>query len=200
MSITKTKKTYAEVAGGKDLKSATNSKPPQKVRFAPSNSSTRNSNNELKPIVSIKNINEGSNSDKHKHINSNITNAQLNDGMSDEMTTTIVSMLNLFLRLYNAKHQTVGSIFENINSKDPQSTNDKLETFYEYMQEHQILIDEDKSFIDVYDQSQNVPNPNNHDVYVIVVGDSEVKYISLSYISLLVTGSKDPKITKKNGT
>jgi len=202
MSTSITKKTYAEMARGKDLKNDTKARPPQKVRFAPNNSSTRKIESELenksKPIISIKNINEASNginpnqNKKHNDITKTISN-----GMPDEMSDTVFMMLNLFLRLYNMKHQTSGCIFENINEKDPQSTNDKLETFYEYMQEHQVLIDEDKSFIDVYDQSQNIPNPNSHDVYAIIVGDCDVKYISLSYISLLVAGSKDSKLIKK---
>jgi hypothetical protein len=135
---------------------------------------------------------------KTTSMNTNINTS--NNNSEDKKAETVFNMFNSFLKLYNTKHQTVGCIFENINLKDPQSTNDKLEIFYEYMQEHKLLEAENPSYIDVYDLSSTHASNDrsDNDIYALIVGDDDkIKYTSLSYISLLTLGSQDPKLTKK---
>lgn len=106
-------------------------------------------------------------------------------------------MLDKFVQIYNIKHKKSGSMFEDANIKDPASTNEKMEMFYEYMQEHTDLMNENPEYIDVLYPDDTIDNVN-HEVYALVEGkDSKVKYISLSFISLLRIGVEekgtDPK-------
>jgi hypothetical protein len=193
-----TKKTYADIAAGrsgsnnktipKTEKSKIKGKQ-QKVRF------TVDSNSKTKPGYTNK---KKSKSETSKNETSKSENPK-SSGLPDGLEEKIENLLNFFLLLYNTKHQTIGTFFENINEKDPQSTNDKMETFYEYMNDHKNLLNEDMSSIDVYDENTDIQNPNDHDVYALIVGDDcDVKYKSLSYISLLIIGSQNAKRLGKN--
>lgn len=99
-----------------------------------------------------------------------------------------IELLNVFLQRYNQKYKKVGSMFENTDIKDPLSTNDKMELFYEYMKEYQDLLQEDKKLIDVYGPNDNITS-DKHEVYALVT-DNDIKYIANSYISLLFIGYK----------
>lgn len=102
---------------------------------------------------------------------------------------SVLTLMDKFLQIYNTKHNTSGSMFENMNMKDPTSTNDKLEMFYEYMQTHQELFAENPVYVDVYEQNVKIENSESYDVYALITGkDSEIKYLSLSFISLLTIG------------
>lgn len=100
-----------------------------------------------------------------------------------------IEMLNQFLRIYNKKYNKDGSLFENVNAKDPLSTNEKTELFYEYMQNHQSLQSIQQDLVDVYDVNAQIPMSDVHDIYVLIIGDDrKLKYKSLSFISLLYIG------------
>lgn len=103
-----------------------------------------------------------------------------------------VNILDKFLQIYNMKYDKSGSLFENIDLKDPLSTNDKLELFYEYMEEYSDLQSENINYIDVYSPSVTIPNDDNHDIYALIIGKNrKIKYISLSFISLLYAGIQE---------
>lgn len=61
-----------------------------------------------------------------------------------------VMMMNKFTQMYNTTYNSNGSMFENINAKDPQSTNHRMESFYEYMKEHQILLADNPLYIETF--------------------------------------------------
>ncbi len=99
-----------------------------------------------------------------------------------------IDLIDKFLELYNTKYQKIGSMFENIDIKDPSSTNERMELFYEYMQEHVNLLAENPENIDVYGSDDHIEN-DDHEIYAIIYGDNaKVKYLSLSFISLLYIG------------
>lgn len=101
----------------------------------------------------------------------------------------VLSLIDKFLQIYNIKHNTVGSIFENIDLKDPIATNDKMEMFYEYMTDHCELHNSNPVYIDVYEPNMNIENSESYDVFALVEGKhSNIKYLSLSFISLLTIG------------
>lgn len=108
-------------------------------------------------------------------------------------------LLDKFLELYNKKHNTNGSMFEDIDIKDPTMTNDRMELFYEYMQEYQDLADENKNYIDVYEPDDTIDNPRSYDIYALISNkSSKILYLSLSYMSLLVIGCKNDKEIQDN--
>jgi hypothetical protein len=108
---------------------------------------------------------------------------------NDSESDVTLKMMDKFLQIYNKKHQTSGSIFENVNIKDPSATNDKMELFYEYMLEHQSLQAENDELTDVYEPDMKIENSDSYEVYALVMGkNSKTKYISLSFISLLKVG------------
>lgn len=114
--------------------------------------------------------------------------------IDDKKAEDTVDILNVFNRLYNAKNLTIGSMFQDVDIKDPHSTNNKMEEFYEHMQHHMMLLTEDSSAGDVYGPFDKIENKNDHEVYAIVIGASgEIKYKSLSYISLLKVGADNIK-------
>jgi hypothetical protein len=98
-----------------------------------------------------------------------------------------VELIERFLKIYNTKNRTRGSIVEGNNPKDPAFTNEKMEMFYSYMNEHKILMDENPDLCDVYDNIADLPKTtNNIDIYMIVKGKkTEPVYWSYSYLSLL---------------
>jgi hypothetical protein len=103
----------------------------------------------------------------------------------------VVDILDKFLQIYNTKFERKGSLFENVNMKDPSSTNDKMELFYEYMKIHDDLEKENKLYVDVYDPSDSIPN-NDYDIYALIENrNKKIKYISLSFISLLFVGTEE---------
>jgi len=109
-----------------------------------------------------------------------------------DRSANMLILIDKFLQIYNMKYDKSGSIFEDINIKDPLSTNDKMELFYEYMQDHASLESENKNYTDVYGSNDEIPNENGHDIYALVVGkERKVKYISLSFISLLYIGTQE---------
>lgn len=115
----------------------------------------------------------------------------------DNKTGTIsaidsIEILNLFLIIYNKKYRRTGNMFENIDIKDPLSTNDKTELFYEYMTEHNNLSNQNKNLVDVYEPDVYMENKNNNDIYALLTDtNKKLIYKSFSYISLLFIGYKN---------
>lgn len=110
-----------------------------------------------------------------------------------------IDIIEKFLQIYNRKHNTNGSMFENVDIKNPVDTNDKMEMFYEYMEIHRLLAEENQDYIDVYGPNDEIEGSNENNVYALVTGkDSKIKYISLSYISLLTVGVRYPKDVGNN--
>ena len=110
----------------------------------------------------------------------------------------ILILMDKFLEIYNKKHRTSGSMFDNVDIKDPTTTNERMEIFYEYMQEYQNLYEENKDFIDVYGPDDKIENSGSHDIYALVTGESsKIIFLSLSFISLLVIGCISAKNDKK---
>lgn len=106
-----------------------------------------------------------------------------------------IDIIDKFLQIHNIKYNTNGSLFEGINDKDQCSTNEKMELFYEYMIEHASLEKENPSFIDVYEPNVTIDN-ESCDIYTLVKGKNrEIKYISLSFISLLYIGVSEFSLT-----
>jgi len=105
----------------------------------------------------------------------------------------VLTLMDKFLEIYNTKHNAGGSMFENIDIKNPTATNDKMELFYEYMQDHKDLYQEDPIYVDVYEPDVQIENSESHDVFALVTGrESKIKYLSLSFISLLTIGCQSP--------
>ena len=98
-----------------------------------------------------------------------------------------VGLIERFLRIYNIKNNTRGSIVEGNDPKDPAFTNEKMEMFYTYMIEHKALMKENPEFCDVYDSVAELPkSPDNADIYMLVKGNKiKPLYWSYSYLSLL---------------
>ena len=110
-----------------------------------------------------------------------------------------IELINLFNQKYNIKHRTKTSMFDGINVKDPSSTNDKMELFYEYMNLHNLLINQNESYIDIYEENNIVVPSSEHTVFALVTGkSSEILYTSLSYISLLFFALKDMQNPEKS--
>ena len=111
-----------------------------------------------------------------------------------------INIIDKFLQIYNTKYQKSGSLFESIDLKDPLSTNEKMEMFYEYMQNHKILEAMNPAYVDVCGPEDQLDNAENHDIYALVTNeDSTIKYISLSFISLLYVGVSQYEYTTKWG-
>jgi hypothetical protein len=108
---------------------------------------------------------------------------------------TAIDMCDKFLHLYNAKHKVGGTLCENVNVKDPLSTNQKLETFNEYIVEHKYLLGLGRHYTDVYDSNSQLHNDINFNMYALI-SYGKIKYLSLSYISLLLTGVKENDLSK----
>lgn len=108
------------------------------------------------------------------------------DTLASEET---LRLLDKFIQIYNTKYNTSGSFFEGIDVKNPIATNDRMEMFYEYMKEHQNLLQENPAYVDVYEPGVAIENPDSNEVYsLITCKDSKQIYLSLSFISLLTIG------------
>lgn len=102
----------------------------------------------------------------------------------------ILSMLNKFLSIYNIKHKKISNMFDGY-TQDPVSTNDITEMFYEYMTEYNSKKDNHNTDVYEYTDDLTIDNKDSDDIYAIIEGkESKIKYISLSYISLLSVGCK----------
>lgn len=132
------------------------------------------------------------------------TNTGSNTGSNIESNKTIdpdnsINIIEKFLQIYNAKNKTVGSMFENVDIKNPSDTNDRMEQFYEYMQEHAMLNAENAELTDVYPPNEKIDGSNDRIIYALTIGKyAKVKYISLSYISLLYVGTSNPNVVGKD--
>jgi hypothetical protein len=130
--------------------------------------------------------------DAHHQSHNNSTGTNINP-------ETMLEMLDKFLQIYNSKHNAIGSIFEGVDLKDPIATNDRMEMFYEYIQEYQLLYEENPSYIDVYEPNVTIENSDSNDVYALISADgSKITYLSLSFISLLLIGIKSTHHLGKN--
>ncbi len=102
-----------------------------------------------------------------------------------------IEIVNLFLKKQNELKQTVGaSMFHNVDFKDPSSTNDQMELFYEYMNEYQVLSNINLDHVDIYDedtyQKQDIDCDIEVNTYALVQQHTnKLYYLSMSYISLL---------------
>lgn len=120
-------------------------------------------------------------------IHNNIDDCTLEPGES-------VDIIEKFLQIYNTKHGSNGSMFENVDVKNPADTNDKMEMFYEYMMIHRLLQKENSDYVDVYGPDDTIDGCDENEVFALVVGkEAQIKYISLSYISLLTIGVRNSK-------
>jgi hypothetical protein len=131
--------------------------------------------------------------EEHNHITET---ADLDNRIDD---TTLesdesINIIEKYLQIYNIKHESNGSMFDNVDIKNPVDTNDQMETFYEYMSVHNYLYHENHDYVDVYEPGHVIEGSDENDTYALVMGkDSKIKYISLSYISLLTIGVRYPK-------
>lgn len=127
-------------------------------------------------------------------------------------STTII-MMEKFLKIYNERHKSSGSFFEGVNLKDQSDTNDKMETFYEYMELHKSFITDKNNYCDIYQYSSDlfVDGSEEHNIYVIIdknsndknLNDKTIKkvvcrFASLCYICLLKYGVVCDKHTNKD--
>lgn len=108
-----------------------------------------------------------------------------------------IEILNKYLHIYNKENDTKGSLFEDIDVKNQTETNDKLEKFYDHMHMHNILFAKNQDLTDIY---INEPLDNTrYTVYACIDGETRnIIYKSYSFISLLLIGIRDPKITNTN--
>lgn len=102
-----------------------------------------------------------------------------------------IELINCFNSLYNNKYNKKTSMFEQVNDKDPTSTNDKMEMFYEYMKLHKELQLKNQKLIDIYDINEELQS-DVYSIYALTI-NKKVKLISYSYISLLYYGYKEIK-------
>lgn len=110
-----------------------------------------------------------------------------NDGKlsKDINTEKNIDLLNFFLIAYNKKYHDNGNMFARVDAKDPTSTNDRMELFYEYMTIHQSLETINPDLCDCCDQESFVAS-SDHDIYALIVGENRtIHCVSHSYISLL---------------
>lgn len=102
-----------------------------------------------------------------------------------ENATKNIDLLNFFLSAYNKKYHDVGNMFVRVDTKDPTSTNDRMELFYGYMTDHQSLLNINPEFCDCYDPELFVASPE-HDIYALIIGEKrDIHCTSHSYMSLL---------------
>jgi hypothetical protein len=114
------------------------------------------------------------------------------DSIGDYATNYFL-MMSKFVQIYNTKHSTSGSLIDGVDLKDKTSTNDKMETFFEYIHEHRTLETENKDLVNIYDINTPIENmgfnTDEHEIYTLVEGnDKKPVYVSLSFISLLMFG------------
>ena len=121
----------------------------------------------------------------------NVTNNMMNNMMNNvtnDVTnneTKNIDLLNFFLSAYNKKYNDNGNMFARVDTKDPTSTNDRMELFYEYMTIHKSLVDINPELCDCCDQESFIAS-QDHEIYALVVrANREIHCVSHSYISLL---------------
>lgn len=108
-----------------------------------------------------------------------------------------ISLTETFNALYNKLYNKKGCVFEDCNIKEPDTTNDKMELFYQYMGEYQELSKINLKYIDVYDPKEDLYWDDNYPIYAMVRDkDSSIMCISKSYISLLHVGIENLKCSK----
>ena len=105
--------------------------------------------------------------------------------MDDNNSSRVFNILNIFIQEYNKKNRRNNHMFDGIDISDMSSTNTIMEEFYEHMSIHNELKNHNSSYIDVYG-TDNFITPSDVNVYpyYLTIND-RIKYISLSYISLL---------------
>lgn len=102
-----------------------------------------------------------------------------------------IDLIDKFLRIYNIKNNVTGSMFEGVDPKNSLMINDKMETFWEYVDEYKTLENENSEYIDVYGPDDVINNPHSYDIYALITDKKETKYISLSFLSLLYVASDE---------
>ena len=110
---------------------------------------------------------------------------EINPTANNDQITRNIDLLNFFISAYNNKYNDCGSMFDKLDPKDPTSTNDRMELFYEYIVEYQQLYEKNPNLCDCYDEVMFVANPD-HDIYALVISDKRtIHCVSHTYISLL---------------
>ena len=110
--------------------------------------------------------------------------------MSEDKMEEVLSIFDEFVKIYNKQHNTTGSMFESIDTEnaDITATNDKMEIFYQYMQEHLMLRQKNPSLIDIFHHCDHDIEPvDTYNMYALICDGLPI-YVSLSYISLLYAG------------
>jgi hypothetical protein len=116
---------------------------------------------------------------------------QVNDGTDP---CVAVDLINIFIFKQNQMHNSMGKhVFNNVDIKDPSSTNDYMEIFYEYMNEYKVLNEINQEYIDVYDEDTYEKPDIDCDIevntYALIENETnKILYLSMSYISLLYCG------------
>lgn len=117
----------------------------------------------------------------------------IKDTKNDDGTDpyTAVDLVNLFIFKQNQINNSIGkTMFHNVDIKDPSSTNDHMEMFYEYMNEYKTLCDMHETYIDIYDtktyQKPDIDSDIDIHTYALIEAETnKILYLSMSYISLL---------------
>lgn len=103
-----------------------------------------------------------------------------------------LDLLNTFVEKYNMLHNSNRNMLYNIDIKDPTSTNTMMEEFYEHMHTHRILMELDEKYTFVYEEeSFEQPDIDDYNTYALVVNGSKIKYMSLSYLNLMIIGIEE---------
>lgn len=109
----------------------------------------------------------------------------------EDNNINVFNILNLYIEEYNKKNGKNNNMFENIDINDETSTNSQMEQFFEYMTIHNELKMHNPSYIEIY-EPENYLTPTDVNVsphYLII--DGNIKFISLSYLSLLCIVEKE---------
>ena len=112
-----------------------------------------------------------------------IEKKDINEKSIGDYATNYFLMMSKFVQIYNMKHSTSGSLIDGVNIKDKTSTNDKMETFYEYIYEHKTLETENKELVNIYDintpMEQTGIDNSKHEIYTLVEGANKTPvYVS----------------------
>lgn len=102
-----------------------------------------------------------------------------------------IDLIEKFLKIYNVKNNVNGSMFEGVDPKNSLMINDKMETFWEYVDEYKTLENENSEYIDVYGPDDTINNPHSYDIYALITDKKETKFVSLSFLSLLYVASNE---------
>lgn len=110
----------------------------------------------------------------------------LYDVLEESDNLNCLELLNIFIEKYNQKNRSAKSMFDGIDVKDPTSTNSMMEEFYEHLTTHNELSNLNDTYIRVFDQETFEMPDIDYYAYALVVNGDNIKYISMSYVSLLV--------------